>query len=79
MSGLIAQAPRRLISRVPGVTLVEHTDAHVCCGAAGTYTILQPEFSHALRTKKLATLEKEVEYKDQRVNLPHGGDDHERG
>ncbi len=31
-------------------------DAHLCCGSAGTYSILQPELSHKLRDNKLAAL-----------------------
>ena len=32
-------------------------DAHLCCGSAGTYSILQPELSKRLRADKLAALE----------------------
>jgi glycolate oxidase iron-sulfur subunit len=32
-------------------------DSHLCCGAAGTYSILQPEVSRQLRDNKLAALE----------------------
>ena len=31
-------------------------DAHLCCGSAGTYAVLQPELATALRTRKLAAL-----------------------
>ena len=31
-------------------------DAHLCCGSAGTYSLLQPELSHRLRDNKLAAL-----------------------
>ena len=31
-------------------------DAHLCCGSAGTYSILQPELSQQLRANKLAAL-----------------------
>jgi glycolate oxidase iron-sulfur subunit len=31
-------------------------DAHLCCGSAGTYSILQPEMSLQLRANKLAAL-----------------------
>jgi len=40
-----------------GLELTTVPDAHLCCGSAGTYSILQPELSNALRTKKLAALE----------------------
>jgi len=32
-------------------------DAHLCCGSAGTYSILQPELAQRLKTNKLAALE----------------------
>ncbi len=28
-------------------------EGHLCCGSAGTYSILQPEISQALRARKL--------------------------
>jgi len=32
-------------------------DAHLCCGSAGTYSILQPELASRLKTNKLQALE----------------------
>ncbi len=40
-----------------GFTLTAVPDAHLCCGSAGTYSILQPGLSAQLRTNKLAALE----------------------
>jgi glycolate oxidase iron-sulfur subunit len=40
-----------------GYELVPVADAHLCCGSAGTYSILQPELSARLRERKLAALE----------------------
>ncbi|MDP3138853.1 MAG: glycolate oxidase subunit GlcF, partial [Burkholderiaceae bacterium] len=31
-------------------------DAHLCCGSAGTYSVLQPDLAKALRERKLAQL-----------------------
>jgi glycolate oxidase iron-sulfur subunit len=31
-------------------------DSHLCCGSAGTYSVLQPELAHRLRDRKLADL-----------------------
>jgi glycolate oxidase iron-sulfur subunit len=39
-----------------GYTLTPVRDAHLCCGSAGTYSLLQPELSMQLRTNKLAAL-----------------------
>ena len=32
-------------------------EAHICCGSAGTYNILQPELSAELRARKIANIE----------------------
>jgi glycolate oxidase iron-sulfur subunit len=32
-------------------------ESHLCCGSAGTYSVLHPEIAHALRDRKLANLE----------------------
>jgi glycolate oxidase iron-sulfur subunit len=39
-----------------GFNLVATADAHLCCGSAGTYSILQPALSEALLNNKLAAL-----------------------
>ena len=39
-----------------GFTLTEVTDAHICCGSAGTYSILQSKISSQLLTNKLEAL-----------------------
>ena len=31
-------------------------ESHLCCGSAGTYSVLQPELATALRDRKLAQL-----------------------
>jgi glycolate oxidase iron-sulfur subunit len=31
-------------------------DAHLCCGSAGTYSLLHPAISQELRARKLASL-----------------------
>jgi len=40
-----------------GFDLTPVRDAHLCCGSAGTYSLLQPELAGRLRTDKLAALE----------------------
>jgi glycolate oxidase iron-sulfur subunit len=39
-----------------GFELTPVADSHLCCGSAGTYSILQPELSARLKTNKLAAL-----------------------
>jgi glycolate oxidase iron-sulfur subunit len=40
-----------------GYTLQPVNDAHLCCGSAGTYSLLQPAISGELRGRKLGALE----------------------
>ncbi|HET7198170.1 MAG TPA: glycolate oxidase subunit GlcF [Burkholderiales bacterium] len=40
-----------------GHELVPVDDAHLCCGSAGTYSLLQPRIAGELRSRKLAALE----------------------
>ncbi|MCP3869613.1 MAG: glycolate oxidase subunit GlcF [Gammaproteobacteria bacterium] len=40
-----------------GFKLTPVTDAHLCCGSAGTYSVLQPELSDRLLSDKLRNLE----------------------
>ena len=35
---------------------VASCESHLCCGSAGTYSVLQPELSYALRDRKLGNL-----------------------
>ena len=35
----------------------EPAEAHLCCGSAGTYNMLQPEIARRLRDRKVANLE----------------------
>jgi glycolate oxidase iron-sulfur subunit len=39
--------------RAFGAELAPFAEAHLCCGSAGTYSILQPELSQRLRDRKL--------------------------
>jgi glycolate oxidase iron-sulfur subunit len=39
-----------------GIDLVPVRDAHLCCGSAGTYSLLQPELSTRLLANKLSAL-----------------------
>jgi glycolate oxidase iron-sulfur subunit len=44
------------VLRAVGVDVALCADSHLCCGSAGTYSILQPELSLQLRDRKLANL-----------------------
>ncbi|SHN21463.1 glycolate oxidase iron-sulfur subunit [Duganella sacchari] len=44
------------VLRAAGVDVVLCADSHLCCGSAGSYSLLQPELSLQLRDRKLASL-----------------------
>jgi glycolate oxidase iron-sulfur subunit len=39
-----------------GFDIAPHREGHLCCGSAGTYSILQPELSQQLKARKLNVL-----------------------
>jgi len=51
----IKALPQQLL-RQAGYEVVEPENAHLCCGSAGTYNILQPEISSKLKAMKLDSL-----------------------
>jgi glycolate oxidase iron-sulfur subunit len=44
--------PRALLRAIPGATVIELADAHLCCGSAGTYNLDQPDIAASLGEKK---------------------------
>jgi glycolate oxidase iron-sulfur subunit len=40
-----------------GVEVGPVADSHLCCGSAGTYSVLQPALAGELRSRKLAALQ----------------------
>ncbi|MGQ0658014.1 MAG: glycolate oxidase subunit GlcF [Chromatiales bacterium] len=52
----LAGVTEQLLSSL-GYTLTPVKDAHLCCGSAGTYSILQPALAKALRERKLENLQ----------------------
>lgn len=53
--GIIDQ-PRRLLSRIPGLQLVDPLEAEVCCGSGGAWGLNHPELSSRLGRRKAANL-----------------------
>ncbi|HEY8749865.1 MAG TPA: heterodisulfide reductase-related iron-sulfur binding cluster [Tepidisphaeraceae bacterium] len=49
----VTAAPRKLLAQVPGLKLIPLPDSDMCCGAAGTYNLEQPEMSGMLAERKL--------------------------
>ena len=52
----VKTAPKALLARA-GFEVREPAEAHLCCGSAGTYNMLQPEISGRLRDRKVANIE----------------------
>ena len=48
--------PRQLLKDA-GFDVVEVPEAHICCGSAGTYNMLQPELASQLQTRKVEHIE----------------------
>jgi glycolate oxidase iron-sulfur subunit len=40
-----------------GFEVCTNPEGHLCCGSAGSYSLLQPEIAQALRARKLANIE----------------------
>ncbi|UCF68095.1 MAG: (Fe-S)-binding protein [Acidobacteriota bacterium] len=53
----VTAAPLELLSKVPGLELVELPDAATCCGSAGIYNLLQPAMAERLLARKLDQIE----------------------
>jgi glycolate oxidase iron-sulfur subunit len=49
-------APRRLLSAIPNLTLIEIPEGEICCGSAGTYNIEQPDIANELGERKARSI-----------------------
>ena len=52
----IRDAPRRLLAQIPGLELRDLPETELCCGAAGTYNLTEPEMSGRLSRRKLENI-----------------------
>lgn len=52
----VVAAPRRLLSRIPELELVEMPESALCCGSAGVYNLTQPAMAERLGQRKIANL-----------------------
>ena len=53
----IVKQPKELLAKA-GFTVSDIGEAHLCCGSAGTYNIMQPEIATRLRDRKVANIER---------------------
>ena len=52
----IRQQPRDLLKLIPGISLRPIAEAELCCGAAGSYNLTQPEMADRLGQRKVRCL-----------------------
>jgi glycolate oxidase iron-sulfur subunit len=52
----IANPPRQLLMMIPGLELVPLPESEICCGAAGSYNLTQPEMAEALGERKVKNI-----------------------
>jgi len=53
----VVSAPRKILRKIPGLTLVDLTEADWCCGSAGVYSITQPQQAAELLDRKVAHID----------------------
>jgi len=53
----IRAQPRELLAMIPGLELVPLEESELCCGAAGTYNLTQPEMSERLGVRKMDNIQ----------------------
>jgi hypothetical protein len=53
----VLRQPKELLSRA-GFVVKDIAEAHLCCGSAGTYNIMQPDIAGKLRDRKVANIER---------------------
>ena len=54
----VVDPPRRLLSWIPGLKVIPLAESDMCCGAAGTYNLSQPEMAMQLAERKIAHIQK---------------------
>jgi glycolate oxidase iron-sulfur subunit len=48
----VRSQPRALLSKIPGLDLLEIPESSICCGSAGIYNLVQPVAANALGERK---------------------------
>jgi len=53
----VTREPKALLAKM-GYVVKDIPEAHLCCGSAGTYNIMQPEIATKLRDRKIVNIER---------------------
>jgi glycolate oxidase iron-sulfur subunit len=56
-NGLRLNGKSEVLLAAAGFTVTPFLESHLCCGSAGSYSILQPELSEMLRARKLGNIQ----------------------
>jgi glycolate oxidase iron-sulfur subunit len=52
----IRSQPRKLLEMIPGLQLVPLVESEICCGAAGSYNLTEPEMAERLGQRKVMNI-----------------------
>src|SRR5262249_44572405 len=52
----IRKQPRQLLEMIPGLELVPLPETEICCGAAGSYNLTEPEMAERLGQRKVKNI-----------------------
>ncbi len=52
----VREQPRNLLRQIPSLTLKELPESELCCGAAGTYNLTEPEMAERLSRRKMKNI-----------------------
>ncbi len=52
----VYKAPRDLLEAIPGLELIPLPESEICCGAAGSYNLVQPDMAARLGERKAANI-----------------------
>jgi glycolate oxidase iron-sulfur subunit len=53
----VTREPKEILTRA-GFAVCDVPEGHLCCGSAGTYNMLQPDYANRLRERKVRNIEK---------------------
>jgi glycolate oxidase iron-sulfur subunit len=52
----VSEAPLQVLAAIPGLVIVPHEEAALCCGSAGSYSLSQRELSFAILERKVEAI-----------------------